>query len=149
MSFKILHDHFGDTISVAWISASVTHWATTAVKILPHYHWHFPHSWITLCGAWRYHAIVEDLIVERVWPRWWTIFINGHRWIVGEVRIVQHLVHFISAHRQERCAHSSHVGQFNSTVGGKDFPLTRHFTCPFLLGELLTEAMSNVILFKR
>lgn len=79
VALEVLHDHFEHTIRVGWIGAGVTHRATAAIQILPHHHWHFPDSRITLGWTWRDHAVMEHFVVEGVWPTWWAILVHRHR----------------------------------------------------------------------
>lgn len=45
MSFEILHDHFDNTIRIWWIRACISHRTSSAVQVLPHYHWHLPNAY--------------------------------------------------------------------------------------------------------
>lgn len=97
---------------------------------------------ITLRGARRNHAVVEDLVVERIRPAGRPVLVHRHRRVVREIRVVQHLVHLVAAHRQERSAHTADVVQLNATVCGQNLALPGHLACPLLLRELLAEAVT-------
>lgn len=165
MAVEILHQHFKNSIRIGWIRACVTHRTAATIQILPHYHWYLPHSCTKICELrfkWiiritvmmpmltrialgrtrRNHAIVEDFIVQGIWPAGRTIFVHGHRWVIREIGVVQHFEHFIAANGKEWGTHATNVGQFYTTIGGQDFTLASHFTGPFLLRELFAEAMT-------
>jgi hypothetical protein len=79
VALKVLDQHFVDTLSVGWVAATITHRTTSTVQILPHDHGNFPHTGIGFRRARRDHAIMEDLVVESVWPGRWLVFIYRHR----------------------------------------------------------------------
>lgn len=78
MSFKVLHDHLVHAIGIRRVRASVTHRAASAIQILPHDHGNFPDTRIALGGAWWDHAIVENFVVQCVWPAWWSVLVHRH-----------------------------------------------------------------------
>ena len=47
-------------------------------------------------GAWRNHAVVEELVVQGVWPARGAVLVHRHRRVVGEVLVVQHLEHLVA-----------------------------------------------------
>lgn len=52
---------------------------------------------VRLGGARRNHAVVEELVIQGVGEAGRSVFVDGHGRIVSEVRVVQHLEHFISS----------------------------------------------------
>ena len=76
----------------------ITHGTASAVEVLPHDHGHLPDARVRFGGTRRDHAVVEDLVIERVRPRRRTVLIDGHRTVVREVHVVQHFEHPIPSH---------------------------------------------------
>lgn len=144
MALKVLHDHLGHTLSLWGIGTGVSHGATATVQVLPHHHGHFPDTWIALGRARRDHAVVEDLVVQGVRPAGRSVLVDGHGRVIGKVGVVEHLEHLVATDGEEGSAHSADILQLNTTVGGENFTLSSHFTVPFLLGELFTEAVTVI-----
>lgn len=96
MTLKVLDQHLVDAFSVGRVAATVAHGATATVQVLPHDHRNLPDTRIGLGRAGWDHAVVEDLVVERVRPRWRFVLVDGHGGIVGEVHVVQHFEHAVA-----------------------------------------------------
>lgn len=97
MPLKVLNEHLVYAVRSRWVTAGVSHGASTAIEILPHYHRNFPQSWIRSRGTGWYHAVVEEFIIERVRPAGRTVLINRHGGVVREICVPQHLEHVVSA----------------------------------------------------
>lgn len=95
MSLEILDQHLVNTIGGRRVAARVSHRAPTPVQILPHHHRNFPQAWIRPGGARRYHAVVEQLVVQGVGPAGRSVLVNRHGRVVREVRVPQHLEHVV------------------------------------------------------
>lgn len=95
MSLEILDQHLVNTIGRGRVAARVSHRAPTPVQILPHHHRNFPQAWIRPGGAGRYHAVVEQLVVQGVGPAGRSVLVNRHRRVVREVRVPQHFKHVV------------------------------------------------------
>ena len=54
-------------------------------------------TWVGVSGAWRDHTVVVDLVVERIRPAGRVVLVHGHRRVVREVVVVQHLEHAVTA----------------------------------------------------
>jgi hypothetical protein len=98
VTFKVLDEHLVDAFRIGRIAASVAHGTASTVQVLPHDHGHLPHSRVGLGRAGRDHAVVEDLVVERVRPRRRLVLVDGHRRVVSEVHVVEHLEHAVTTH---------------------------------------------------
>lgn len=97
MAIKVLHEHLVDAIFVAWIRAGVAHRAAAASQVDPHCHSDLPNAWEGFRWTRCYHALVSQLIVERIGPQWGRILEDWHGGIVGEIGIVEHFEHFVAA----------------------------------------------------
>lgn len=97
MPLEVLNEHLVHAVRCRWVAAGVSHRASTAVEILPHYHRNFPQSWIGSRGTGRYHAVVEELIIQRVRPAGRPVLIDRHRGVIREVRVPEHLEHVVAA----------------------------------------------------
>lgn len=142
MTFKVLHNHLCHSICITRVGTGIAHRTAASVKVLPHDHRYLPHPRIGTGRARRNHAVVEYLVVKRVGPGGWSVFVDRHGRVVGEVWVVQHFVHFVSAHRQERSTHASNIRHLDTAVRSKDLTLSGNFTSPLLLGELLAKAVT-------
>lgn len=109
VTVKVLHQHLGDSLGFRRIRTGVSHGATASVQVLPHHHGHLPDTGVALGGARRNHAVVEDLVVECVRPAGRPVLVDGHRRVVGEVGVVEHLEHLVAANGQERGSHATHI----------------------------------------
>lgn len=142
MTFEVFEDHLIHAIRLSGVRAGVTHRAASTIQVLPHHHRNLPDAGIAFCRAWRNHAIMEEFVVERVWPAWWSVFVDRHRRVISEIEVVQHLKHSVSTNWQERRAHAANIFLFDTSVGWQDLTLTGNFACPFLQWELFTETMT-------
>lgn len=97
MPLEVLNEHLVHAVRCRWVAAGVSHRASTAVEILPHYHRNFPQSWIGSRGTGRYHAVVEELVIQRVRPAGRPVLIDRHRGVVREVRVPEHFEHVVAA----------------------------------------------------
>lgn len=97
MPLEVLNEHLVHAVRCRWVAAGVSHRASTAVEILPHYHRNFPQSWIGSRGTGRYHAVVEELVIQRVRPAGRPVLIDRHRGVVREVRVPEHFEHVVTA----------------------------------------------------
>lgn len=95
MSLEILDQHLVNTIGGRRVAARVSHRAPTPVQVLPHHHRNFPQAWIRPGGAGRYHAVVEQLVIQGVGPAGRSVLVNRHRRVVSEVRVPQHFEHVV------------------------------------------------------
>lgn len=98
MSLEILDQHLVNTVGGGRVAARVSHRAPTPVQILPHHHGNFPQAWIRPGGARRYHAVVEQLVVQGVGPAGRSVLVNRHGRVVREVRVPQHFEHVVPPH---------------------------------------------------
>lgn len=57
-------------------------------------------TWIRSSWTRWNHAVVEEFIIQSVRPAGWSIFINRHRRVVGEVGVIQHFKHLVSTNLQ-------------------------------------------------
>lgn len=144
MPFKVLHNHFENAIGISRVRASISHRTTSTVQILPHDHWDFPNTRITLCGTRWNHTVMENLVVQSVRPAGWSVFINRHWRIISKVWVVQHFEHFVATDRQEWSAHSFDVRQFHTSISRQDLSLASNFFGPLFLWKLFTETMSII-----
>lgn len=60
---------------------------------------------------------MENFIIQRVGPARGSIFINGHRAVVGEVDVVEHFEHVVSTNGQKGGAHPANFRKFDAAVG--------------------------------
>lgn len=97
MPLEVLNEHLVDAVRCRWVAAGVSHRAPTAVEILPHYHRNFPQSWVGSRGTRRYHAVVEELVIQRVWPAGRSVLIDRHGGVVREVCVPEHFEHVVTA----------------------------------------------------
>lgn len=97
MPLEVLNEHLVHAVRCRWVAAGVSHRASTAVEILPHYHRNFPQSRIGSRGTGRYHAVVEELVIQRVRPAGRPVLIDRHRGVIREVRVPEHLEHVVAA----------------------------------------------------
>lgn len=97
MPLEVLNEHLVYAVRSRWVTAGVSHGASTSIEILPHYHRNFPQSRIGSRGTGWYHAVVEELVIQRVRPARRSVLINGHGRIVRKVRVPEHLEHIVSA----------------------------------------------------
>lgn len=95
MPLEILDEHLVHAVRSRWVAAGVSHRAPTSIEILPHYHRNFPQSRIGSRGTGRYHAVVEELVIQGVRPAGRPVLIDGHGGVVREIRVPQHLEHVI------------------------------------------------------
>lgn len=104
MPLEVLNEHLVHAVRCRWVAAGVSHRASTAVEILPHYHRNFPQSRIGSRGTGRYHAVVEELVIQRVRPAGRPVLIDRHGGVVREVRVPKHLEHVVAADLQATMA---------------------------------------------
>jgi hypothetical protein len=97
VSLKVLDEHLVDAVGGRGVAAGVSHGASAAVEILPHDHRHLPESRVGPRRAGRNHAVVEELVVEGIWPARGPVLVDGHRRVVREVRVPEHFEHVIAA----------------------------------------------------
>lgn len=97
MPLKVFNEHLVYAVGSRWVAAGVPHRAPTSIEILPHYHRNFPQTWIGSRGTGWYHAVVEELVIQRVRPARRSVLIDGHRGVVRKVRVPQHLEHVVSS----------------------------------------------------
>lgn len=97
MPLEVLNEHLVDAVRCRWVAAGVSHRAPTAVEILPHYHRNFPQSWVGSRGTRRYHAVVEEFVIQCVWPAGRSVLIDRHGGVVREVCVPEHFEHVVTA----------------------------------------------------
>lgn len=85
MPLKVFNEHLIYAVRSRWVAAGVSHRASTSIEILPHYHRNFPQSWIGSRRARWYHAVMEELVIQRVRPARRSILVDGHGGVVREV----------------------------------------------------------------
>jgi len=125
MPLKVLNEHLVHAVRSRRVAAGVSHRASAAIEILPHYHRNFPQSWIRSRGTRWYHAVVEELVVQRVRPTGRPILVNGHGRIIREVRVPQHLEHVVPADLENVSALSTIPLTIYVSMKEKVFPLRR------------------------
>lgn len=99
MPLEVLNEHLVYAVRSRWVTAGVSHGASTSIEILPHYHRNFPQSWIGSRGTGRYHAVVEELVIQRIRPTGWSVLIDGHGGVVREVCVPEHFEHIVPSDR--------------------------------------------------
>lgn len=97
MSLEVLDEHLVDAVGGGRVAAGVAHGAASAVEVLPHDHGHLPESGVRPGGAGRYHAVVEELVVQGVGPAGRSVLVDRHRRVVSEVRVPEHLEHVVAS----------------------------------------------------
>lgn len=97
MSLEVLDQHLVDAVCGGRVAAGVAHGASAAVEVLPHDHRHLPEAGVGARRAGRYHAVVEELVVEGVGPAGRAVLVDRHRRVVREVRVPQHFEHVVAA----------------------------------------------------
>lgn len=107
MPLKVLNEHLVYAVRSRWVTAGVSHRAPTSIEILPHYHRNFPQSWIGSRGTGRYHAVVEELVIQCVRPTGRSVLIDRHGGVVREVCVPEHFEHIVPPdlrHKQRKAA---------------------------------------------
>lgn len=122
--------------------------ATTAL-IDPHNHSNFPETGKRTAGTGRDHALVRQSIVESVGVEGRRVLVDGQRGVVGEVGVVEHLEHGVTARLQEGRPHAPHVLPLHAAVQRQDLPLAVDLLQPLLLRELLTETVPAIFRRRR
>lgn len=97
MPLEVLNEHLVHAVRRRRVAAGISHRAPPTVEILPHYHRNFPQTWIGSRGTGRYHAVVEELVIQRIRPARRSVLIDRHGGVVREVRIPEHLEHVVAA----------------------------------------------------
>lgn len=97
MPLEVLNEHLVHAVRCRWVAAGISHRASTAVEILPHYHRNFPQSWIGSRGTGRYHAVVEEFVIQCIRPAGRPVLIDRHRGVIREVCLPEHFEHVVAA----------------------------------------------------
>ena len=91
---------------------------------------------------------MREFVVHGVGEGGWSVVVDGHAGVVGEVGLIQHGEHVVATNGQEWGSDSSDIFQFDASKSCKNFPLTCHFLGPFLLGELFSKTANKDVLRK-
>jgi hypothetical protein len=54
-------------------------------------------TWVRFFRAWRNHAVVSNFVVKSEWEGRRIVFVDWHGRVVGEVGLVHHLEHVVTA----------------------------------------------------
>lgn len=96
MPLEVLNEHLVYAVRSRWVTAGVSHGASTSIEILPHYHRNFPQTWIGSRGTGWYHAVMEEFVIQCVRPTRGSVLIDRHGGIVREVCVPEHFEHIVS-----------------------------------------------------
>jgi len=149
MPLKVLNEHLVHAVRSRRIAAGISHGASAAIEILPHYHRDFPQSRIRSRGTGWYHAVVEELVVQRVRPTGRSVFVNRHGRIIGEVCVPQHLEHVVPADLENVSDLSMSDCRFYVSIKEKSFLRVESLTArlsrdaPFVLNVQQNEFITD------